>query len=93
MATQNDLRADLCQAMLDAVTAPQGVTLSEAAVAGMGAVAIVLGAMAPAERAIVAQRITDNLLQHADKRAAEIRSGAIDRAMARHTAERLRKMI
>jgi hypothetical protein len=59
------------------------LTELEAATACMGAAATVLGVLPPAARAKAVEIMAAALPHHAEQRAADIRSGAVDRE-ARH---------
>lgn len=65
-----------------AVTLPyivdKRVTLYEGAAAVMGACAVIIGAMHENARASAAMLVTEALLDHANKRAGEIRRGDLD---------------
>jgi hypothetical protein len=80
---QTELRNEMTAAVLRALESG-AVTTYEAAVACMGTTAIVLAAFNPATREAVALELEGKLLEHANKRASEMRSGALDRELAGH---------
>lgn len=82
-AGQKALKEELVAACLRSLTAEQ-VNLIEAAVACMGAAAVVLGCLPPEAREAAAVELDGKLLEHANKRAAEIRSGEFDRLSGGH---------
>jgi len=77
MNAQAELRDELLTVVLRYAGANR-VTTIEAAIACMGACAVVIGAMHPNARAQVAESVTENLLDHANQRAKQIRSGELD---------------
>ena len=78
---QNVLRNELCATLIAALTSRR-VTQIEAVVACMGAAAVVLGTCKPELRERLAVELDGKLLEHANQRAKEIRSGAFDREVA-----------
>lgn len=77
MDVQGELRDELCTVLLRYV-ADKRVTLVQAATAGMGAVAVIIGALPEPARPLVADLLCENLLDLANKRAGEIRRGEFD---------------
>ena len=78
---QIELRDDLLDHILPwAQSHPIGPTDAaiEAAMACMGAAAVIIGVMPEDSREVIAEMVTDNLLAHANHRAEEMRSGAFD---------------
>lgn len=80
---QLQLRDQLCRLLMDYVgdADPPQPRMIEAIVASMGAAAVMMGCLEPAAREIVALEIDGKLLDHANKRAIEIRSGSFDEAI------------
>lgn len=77
---QSALRNELCAIVLAALTAKR-VTQVEAVVACMGIAAVVLGTLPQNCREALALEIDGKLLEHANRRAKEIRSGEFDRTV------------
>ncbi len=80
---QTDLRQEMISSVLRAVEADE-VTLIEAAVACMGTAAVVLGTFPLEAREQLALALEGKLLEHANRRAREIRGGEFDREMVAH---------
>lgn len=78
--SQGELRDEITSAVLGWINERDGNPghLIEAAVACMGAAAICLGCLSPSARERAADSLAMSLLDHANKRAEEIRSGAFD---------------
>ena len=81
MSEQFTLRNELCAVLIKALM-DERVTQIEAVVACMGAAAVVLGTCPPKMREQIALELDGKLLEHANQRAKEIRSGAFDREVA-----------
>lgn len=79
---QVKLRNELCSVLLPAIERKQ-VNLIEAAVAAMGAAAVVIACLPPDARAVLIEGIQAALPDHVAKRAAEIRDGRFDDMLAR----------
>jgi len=83
MKKQNDLRDELCRTLLRAI-GDGDVTLEQAAVACMGAAACVIGVFPAPIRERIALELDGKLLEHANQRAKEIRSGEFDQQQSGH---------
>jgi len=81
MSGQHRLRTELCKTVLLRLS-DGDVTPVEAVVACMGVAAVVLGTFPPKARERLALELDGKLLEHANQRAKEIRSGEFDRAEA-----------
>jgi hypothetical protein len=78
--TQTDLRNALAEKLLDAIT-DKRVNVVQAYVACIGAAAIVLAVLPEESREALVDATEGTILAHANKRAVEMRSGALDREM------------
>lgn len=82
ISLQNRVRNQVCELVFPFVESKQ-LSYVEAATACFGATAVFLALLKPEARELLSRELEANLLDHANKRAADLRSGAFDADISR----------